>query len=134
MSGSVNKVILLGHLGKDPESKSTADGRKVVLFSIATSDTWRDKDTGERRERTEWHQVVVFNEQLVEVAAKYLHKGSKAYVEGALQTRKWTDQGGNDRYRTEVVLAQYRGQCCACWIEPRKRRRPTRAPMARNEP
>jgi single-strand DNA-binding protein len=112
MSGSVNKVILVGHLGKDPESKATNDGRKVVWFSIATSDRWTDKDSGEKRERTEWHQVVIFNEGLGDIALKYMHKGSKAYVEGELRTRKWTDQGGTERYRTEVVLAQYRGQLC----------------------
>jgi single-strand DNA-binding protein len=110
MSGSVNKVILVGHLGKDPESKATNDGGKVVWFSLATSDRWRDKNTGERRERTEWHQIVVFNEPLGDIAVKYLRKGSLAFIEGELRTRKWTDQGGTERYRTEVVIAQFRGQ------------------------
>jgi single-strand DNA-binding protein len=106
----VNKVILLGNLGKDPESRSTQDGRKIVTLRIATSDTWRDKATGERRERTEWHQVVIFNENLGRIAEQYLKKGSRVYLEGALQTRKWTDQNGQERYSTEVVLQQFRGE------------------------
>ena len=110
MAGSVNKVILVGNLGRDPEVRSTQDGSKMANFSIATSDTWRDKSSGERRERTEWHRVVIFNDRLVDVAEKYLRKGSKVYVEGQLQTRKWTDQGGQERSTTEVVLTRFRGE------------------------
>jgi single-strand DNA-binding protein len=110
MAGSVNKVILVGNLGRDPEIRSTQEGTKVVNLSLATSETWRDKNSGERRERTEWHRVVIFNERLAEVAEKYLKKGSKIYVEGALQTRKWTDQSGQERYSTEVVLQRFRGE------------------------
>lgn len=110
MAGSVNKVILVGNLGRDPEVRSTQDGTKVANLSLATSETWRDRNTGERRERTEWHRVVIFNERLAEVAEKYLRKGSKIYVEGQLQTRKWTDQNGQDRYSTEVVLQRFRGE------------------------
>jgi len=104
MAGSVNKVILVGNLGADPEIRRTQDGRPIANFSVATSESWRDKNTGERRERTEWHRVVVFNEGLCKVIESYLHKGSKVYLEGALQTRKWQDQSGADRYSTEVVL------------------------------
>ena len=104
MAGSVNKVILVGNLGKDPEIRQTKDGRPIANLSIATSDTWKDKATGERRERTEWHRVVVFSEGLARIAERYLRKGSKVYVEGQLQTRKWQDQNGQDRYSTEVVL------------------------------
>ena len=110
MAGSVNKVILVGNLGRDPEIRSTQDGTRVANLSLATSESWRDKNSGERREKTEWHRVVVFNERIVEVAEKYLHKGSKVYVEGQLQTRKWTDQGGQERYSTEVVLQRFRGE------------------------
>src|SRR6188474_2762098 len=110
MAGSVNKVILVGNLGRDPEVKSMQDGRNLVNMSVATSETWRDKASGERKERTEWHRVVIFNERLLEVAEKYLKKGAKVYLEGALQTRKWTDQSGQERYTTEVVLQQYRGE------------------------
>jgi len=110
MAGSVNKVILVGNLGRDPEVRSTQDGSKMANFSVATSDTWRDKASGERRERTEWHRVVIFNDRLVDVAEKYLRKGSKVYVEGQLQTRKWTDQGGQERSTTEVVLTRFRGE------------------------
>jgi single-strand DNA-binding protein len=110
MAGSVNKVILVGNLGRDPEVRSTQDGLKIVNLSLATSESWRDKNSGERREKTEWHRVVIFNEKLGEVAEKFLKKGSKIYVEGALQTRKWTDQGGQERYSTEVVLQRYRGE------------------------
>jgi len=110
MAGSVNKVILVGNLGRDPEVRSTQDGLKIVNLSLATSETWRDRNSGERRERTEWHRVVIFNERLAEVAEKYLRKGSKIYVEGALQTRKWTDQSGQERYSTEVVMQRYRGE------------------------
>jgi single-strand DNA-binding protein len=110
MAGSVNKVILVGNLGRDPEVRSTQDGRKVVNLNVATSESWKDKNTGERREKTEWHRVVIFNDRLGEVAERYLKKGSKVYLEGALQTRKWTDQSGQERYTTEVVLQQFRGE------------------------
>jgi single-strand DNA-binding protein len=104
MAGSVNKVILVGNLGKDPEIRRTQDGRPIANLSVATSETWRDKATGERKEKTEWHRVVIFNEGLCKVAEQYLKKGAKVYVEGALQTRKWTDQSGVEKYSTEVVL------------------------------
>ncbi|HVV92334.1 MAG TPA: single-stranded DNA-binding protein [Hyphomicrobiales bacterium] len=110
MSGSVNKVILVGNLGRDPEVRRLNSGEPVVNLRIATSETWRDKASGERRERTEWHSVVIFNEQLAKVAENYLRKGSKVYVEGQLQTRKWTDQQGQEKYTTEVVLQRYRGE------------------------
>lgn len=104
MAGSVNKVILVGNLGADPEVKSMQNGNLVANLSIATSESWRDKNTGERREKTEWHRVVIFNDGLCKIAQQYLKKGSKVYLEGALQTRKWTDQSGVDKYSTEVVL------------------------------
>jgi single-strand DNA-binding protein len=104
MAGSVNKVILVGNLGADPEVRTLPSGSKVVNLSVATSDSWRDKNTGERKEKTEWHRVVIFSEGLVRVAEQYLRKGSKVYLEGALQTRKWQDQSGADKYSTEVVL------------------------------
>jgi single-strand DNA-binding protein len=104
MAGSVNKVILVGNLGKDPEIRRTQDGRPIANLSVATSETWRDKTTGERKEKTEWHRVVVFNEGLCKVIEQYLKKGAKVYLEGALQTRKWTDKDGHDKYSTEVVL------------------------------
>ena len=104
MAGSVNKVILIGNLGRDPEVRSFQNGGKVCNLRIATSENWKDRNTGERRERTEWHSVAIFNEGLVRVAEQYLRKGSKVYIEGQLQTRKWQDQSGNDRYSTEVVL------------------------------
>jgi single-strand DNA-binding protein len=104
MAGSVNKVILVGNLGKDPEVRRMQDGRPVVNMSVATSESWRDKATGERKEKTEWHRVVIFNEGLAKIAEQYLKKGSKVYLEGALQTRKWTDQQGVEKYSTEVVL------------------------------
>ena len=110
MAGSINKVILVGNLGRDPESRTMQDGNPVVNLSIATSENWRDKNSGERRERTEWHRVVIFNDKLAEVAQKYLRKGSKVYLEGQLQTRKWTDQSGMEKYTTEVVLQRYRGE------------------------
>jgi len=110
VAGSVNKVILVGNLGRDPEIRSMQDGGRVANLSLATSETWRDKTSGERRERTEWHRVVIFNEHLLGVAEKYLHKGSKIYLEGQLQTRKWTDQQGQERYSTEVVLQRFRGE------------------------
>ena len=110
MAGSVNKVILVGNLGRDPEIRSTQDGTKIANLSLATSETWRDKNSGERKERTEWHRVVVFNDRLVDVIEKYVRKGSKLYIEGALQTRKWTDKEGQERYSTEVVLQRFRGE------------------------
>jgi single-strand DNA-binding protein len=110
MAGSVNKVILIGNLGKDPEVRSTQDGRKIVNLTVATSENWKDKSSGERREKTEWHRVVIFNDRLGEVAERYLKKGAKVYLEGALQTRKWTDQSGQEKYTTEVVLQQFRGE------------------------
>lgn len=110
MSGSVNKVILVGNLGRDPEIRSLQDSNRVANLSIATSETWRDKQSGERRERTEWHRVVIFNERLVEIAEKFLRKGSKVYLEGQLQSRKWSGQDGQERYTTEVVLQRFRGE------------------------
>ncbi len=109
MAGSVNKVILVGNLGRDPEVKSMQDGRSMVNMSIATSENWRDRQSGERKERTEWHRVVIFNEKLAEVAQKFVRKGSKIYVEGQLSTRKWTDQSGQERYTTEVVIPRFGG-------------------------
>jgi single-strand DNA-binding protein len=110
MAGSVNKVILVGNLGRDPEVRHSQDGTKIVNLNLATSETWNDRQSGERRERTEWHRVVIFNERLADVAERFLRKGSKVYVEGALQTREWTDRDGNKRYSTEVVLQRYRGE------------------------
>jgi len=110
MAGSVNKVILIGNLGADPEIRRTQDGRPIANLRIATSESWRDKNSGERREKTEWHTVVVFNEGLCRIAEQYLRKGSKIYIEGALQTRKWQDKEGNDRYSTEVVLQGFNSQ------------------------
>jgi single-strand DNA-binding protein len=110
MAGSINKVILVGNLGKDPEVRRTTSGDPVVNLSIATSESWRDKASGERKEKTEWHRVVIFNKNLADVAEKYLRKGSKVYVEGQLQTRKWTDKDGAERYSTEVVLQNFRGE------------------------
>jgi single-strand DNA-binding protein len=109
MAGSVNKVILVGNLGRDPEIRRTQDGKPVVNLSVATSESWRDKATGERREKTEWHRVVIFNESVCRIAEQYLKKGSKVYLEGSLQTRKWQDQSGQDRYSTEIVV-QFNGQ------------------------
>ena len=110
MAGSVNKVILVGNLGKDPEVRRTQDGSAIVHFSLATSESWRDKASGERKEKTEWHKVVIFNENLGKIAEQYLKKGAKVYVEGQLRTNKWQDQSGQDRYTTEVVLAKFRGE------------------------
>jgi len=110
MAGSVNKVILIGNLGADPEIRHTQDGRPIVNLRVATSDSWRDKATGERREKTEWHRVVIFNEGLARIAEQYLKKGSKVYLEGSLQTRKWEDQSGQERYTTEVVLQGFNSQ------------------------
>ena len=110
MSGSVNKVILVGRLGADPDVRSFNNGGKVVNLSVATSERWRDKQSGEQREKTEWHRVSIFNDRLGDVAEKFLRKGSSVYLEGALETRKWQDQNGQDKYTTEVVLKQYRGE------------------------
>jgi single-strand DNA-binding protein len=110
VAGSVNKVILIGNLGKDPEARSMNNGGEVVSFSIATSESWNDKQSGEKRDKTEWHNIVIFNENLGRVAKQYLRKGSSVYVEGQLQTRKWTDQSGADKYTTEVVLQRFRGE------------------------
>ncbi|UXM93926.1 single-stranded DNA-binding protein [Bartonella sp. HY329] len=110
MAGSVNKVILVGNLGADPEIRRMSSGDAVASFRIATSESWRDKNTGERKERTEWTNVVIFNDNLVKVVEQYVKKGAKLYIEGQLQTRKWQDQNGNDRYTTEVVLQKYRGE------------------------
>ena len=110
MAGSVNKVILVGNLGRDPEIRNTQDGMKVVNLSVATSERWKDRMSGEPRERTEWHRVVIFNENLARVAEQYLRKGSSVYLEGQLQTRKWTDQQGVEKYTTEVVLGRFRGE------------------------
>jgi single-strand DNA-binding protein len=110
MAGSVNKVILVGNLGRDPEVRSFQNGGKVVNLRIATSETWRDRNSGERKERTEWHSVAIFSEPLAKIAEQYLRKGSKVYIEGALETRKWQDQSGQDRYTTEIVLRPYRGE------------------------
>jgi single-strand DNA-binding protein len=110
MAGSVNKVIIVGNLGRDPEVRSFQNGGKVVNLRIATGETWRDRNTGERKERTEWHSVAIFSEPLAKIAEQYLKKGSKVYIEGALETRKWQDQSGQDRYTTEIVLRPYRGE------------------------
>lgn len=110
MAGSVNKVILVGNLGKDPEVRHTQDGKTIVNLSLATSESWRDKATGERKEKTEWHRVVIFNENLAKVAEQYLKKGAKVFIEGQLQTRKYTDNSGVEKYSTEVVLQNFRGE------------------------
>jgi single-strand DNA-binding protein len=110
MSGSVNKVLLVGNLGKDPETRRLQSGDPVVNLSVATTETWKDKTSGERKEKTEWHRVVIFNKNLAEVAEKYLRKGSKVYLEGSLQTRKWSDKDGQERFSTEVVLQNFRGE------------------------
>lgn len=110
MAGSINKVILVGNLGRDPEIRSTQQGSEIANLTVATSETWKDKQTGERKEKTEWHRVVVFNQNLVNVCKAYLSKGRKIYIEGALQTRKWQDQSGQDKYSTEVVLGNFKGE------------------------
>jgi single-strand DNA-binding protein len=109
MAGSVNKVILVGNLGRDPEVRTTQDGQKIVQLSLATSESWNDRASGERKERTEWHRVVIFNDRLADVAERFLRKGRKVYLEGSLQTRKWTDQSGQEKYTTEVVIGRFRG-------------------------
>jgi single-strand DNA-binding protein len=110
MAGSVNKVILVGNLGKDPEIRTLTSGDRVANLTIATSETWRDRNSGERKEKTEWHRVVIFNDNLVKVAESYLKKGSSVYIEGSLQTRKWTDNSGVEKYSTEIVLQKFRGE------------------------
>ena len=110
MAGSVNKVILVGNLGRDPEIRSTQDGMRIANLAVATSESWRDRVSGERKERTEWHRVVIFNENLISVAERFLKKGSKVYLEGQLETRKWQDQSGQEKYSTEVVLRPFRGE------------------------
>ena len=110
MAGSINKVILVGNLGKDPEIRYASDGSKIATFSIATSEVWKDRATGERKDRTEWHRIVIFNDKLADIVEKYVKKGSKLYVEGQLQTRKWTDASGQERYTTETVLSKYKGE------------------------
>ena len=110
MAGSVNKVILVVNLGRDPEIRSTQDGTRIANLSLATSETWRDRASGERKEKTEWHRVAIFNDRLVEVVEKYVKKGAKLYIEGQLQTRKWTDKEGQERYTTEIVLGRFNGQ------------------------
>src|SRR4051794_5270077 len=110
MAGSVNKVILVGNLGRDPEVRHTQSNQKIVHLAVATSERWKDRQSGEARERTEWHRVVIFDENLAEIAERYLRKGSPVYLEGTLQTRKWTDQGGQERYTTEVVVPRFRGE------------------------
>ena len=110
MAGSVNKVILVGNLGRDPEIRSMPNGDRIANFSLATSETWRDKSSGERKEKTEWHRVVIFNDNIVKVVENYVKKGSTVYVEGALQTRKWTDQQGVEKYSTEIVVSRFKGE------------------------
>ena len=110
MAGSVNKVILIGNLGRDPEVRHAQDGSKIVTLNLATSESWKDRNSGERREKTEWHRVVVFNDRVADVAERYLKKGSKVYIEGSLQTRKWTDQSGQERYTTEIVIGKFKGE------------------------
>ena len=140
MAGSVNKVILVGNLGKDPEIRSTQDGRKIANFTMATSETWNDRASGERKEKTEWHRVVSFNDNINTFVEKFLKKGAKVYVEGALTTRKWTDQAGVEKYTTEVVITQFKGELTSLDSRsdgggdyvPRERAAPAgRAPAAR---
>ena len=133
MAGSVNKVILIGNLGKDPEVRRLNSGDQVVSFSVATSETWRDKTSGERKERTEWHNVVIFNENLGKVAEQYCKKGTKVYIEGQLQTRKWQDQSGADKYTTEVVLQRFRGEL-QLLDSARRRRSPRELPRRGRRP
>ena len=118
MAGSVNKVILVGNLGRDPEVRHTQDGKPIVNLSLATSESWRDRNTGERKEKTEWHRVVIFNENLAKVAEQYLKKGSTVYIEGQLQTRKYTDKDGQEKYSTEVVLQNFRGELTMLGARP----------------
>lgn len=127
--GSVNKCIVLGNLTRDPEVRHAQDGGKSVQLSVATSESWKDKNSGERKERVEYHRVVVFNDRIAEVAEKYLRKGSKVYIEGALQTRKWTDKDGVDKYTTEVVIGKFKGELTL--LDPRSNDAPSRAPAAK---
>jgi single-strand DNA-binding protein len=110
MAGSINKVILIGNLGKDPEVRFSGDGSKIVQLTLATGESWKDKNTGERKEKTEWHRIVIFNDRIADIAEKYIKKGTKLYIEGQLQTRKWTDNQGQDKYTTEIVLSKYKGE------------------------
>ena len=138
MAGSVNKVILVGNLGKDPEIRRTQDGRAIANLSVATSESWRDKATGERKEKTEWHRVVIFSEPLAKVAEQYLKKGAKVYIEGQLQTRKWTDQAGVEKYSTEVVLQGFNSDSHHAgrprWRRGRRLRRRIRRRLWRGRP
>ena len=129
MSGSVNKVFLIGSLGQDPEVRHTQDGGKIVQLSLATSESWKDKNSGERKTKTEWHRVVVFNERVADLAEKYCRKGSKVCIEGALQTRKWTDKDGADKYTTEVVIGKFKGEMTL--LDPRSNDTPARTPAAK---
>jgi single-strand DNA-binding protein len=131
MAGSVNKVTLLGHLGKDPEIRKTQDGKDIANLSVATSESWKDRNTGERREKTEWHRVVIFNDGLAGVARDYLRKGSKVYLEGQLQTRKWTDQSGQEKYSTEVILQGFGATLVL--LDPKREDAPE-APGPRHDP
>lgn len=134
MAGSVNKVILVGNLGAEPDIRSMQSGSRVANLSVATSESWKDKTTGERREKTEWHRVVVFNEGLVTICERYLHKGSKVYLEGQLETRKWTDQSGVDKYTTEVVLRPFRGELTMLDSKAQGTQREEEAPAHSNLP
>ena len=118
MAGSLNKVTLIGNLGRDPEIRLAPDGTKIAQISVATGESWRDKITGERKDRTEWHKVVVFNDRLSEMCEKYIKKGSKVYVEGQIQTRKWTDNSGQDRFATEIVISRFKGEII--FLDPRE--------------
>ena len=131
---SLNKVQIIGNLGKDPEVRHTQDGRVIVNFSVATTETWRDKSTGERKEKTEWHTIVIFNEGLAKVAEQYLKKGSSVYIEGQLQTRKWIDKNGDDRYSTEIVLQNYRGELVMLGNKSAEREERKERPTQRAEP
>jgi single-strand DNA-binding protein len=110
MAGSLNKVTLIGHLGRDPEVRYAPDGTKIVQFPVATGETWKDKVTGERRDKTEWHRIVIFNDRLADIAERFLKKGSRAYIEGQMQTRKWTDASGTEKFSTEVVISRFKGE------------------------
>ncbi len=129
MSGSLNRVMLIGNVGKDPEIRHTQDGKAIVNLSLATAETWRDKQTGERKEKTEWHRIVIFNEGLAKVAEQYVKKGSSVYVEGQLQTRKWTDKDGAEKYSTEIVLQNYRGELTLLGGKPDEYPRDGSGPM-----
>jgi single-strand DNA-binding protein len=131
MSGTINRVILIGNLGADPDIRHTNDGRLVVNLRIATSDSWRDKNSGERREKTEWHRVVIFNEGLARIAEQYLKKGSKVYLEGSLQTRKWEDQSGQERYTTEVVLQGFNSSLTM--LDSREKNTDSQAPLGKTK-